>query len=689
METEKTVNSMSNTNGTGSDKERNLKSLKDEQQVRQRPGVIFGTNDVKGAFHSVEEIIANAVDEAREGFCNHIIVDVIRAAVRGEGDVIIIEDNGRGLPMDFNEEEGKYNWELALCTLYSSGKYDASQYGSSLGLNGLGLTATQYASAYMKVWSTYNGKTRYIEFSKGKPIGKMKVMDAIQEHSGTKIEFQVDKEVFPELEFKNLSADMFLIYLRRQAMLIAGLCIEFTHYELNASVKFLFEGGTKEYIDDMLETKMLKETAYFDDSATGTDSPQYPQEYTVNMTVAFNFTRGSEEDGSNIVGATELYHNGSFLFEGGTTATGFENGIVQAFTELGRDLGKIGKQEKFIYKDIGDILVCIGTTDAPGYRTWFKNQTKGAIMNPFIGASFRKFMYEKIRYWAEQNKDAAAKVLQEVVANKTAREEGAEVSKKIIRKLSSGIGFGSKPKGFRDCSTKIKSRRELYIVEGRSALGSVKLSCTPEFQAVMPLRGKIINCLKEKLTRVLKNDIIIDLFRVLQCGLEVESEYLPDLPKFDIEKLNWGKIIICTDADVDGMHIRCLVLTMFYVLAPSLLKAGKVYVAETPLFDISYGKEANFAYSDEERDKILKSYEDRGIPLKKVKVQRSKGLGENDPDMMYISTMNPETRKLIKIHYPESDEKVREYFNALLGDDLNTRRTLINEYFDSIDIQGE
>lgn len=663
--------------------ERNLSSLKDEQQVRQRPGVIFGTNDEVGAFHGAEEIIANSVDEAREGFGKHIIVDV------KSGNIIIVEDDGRGLPMGYNEEEGKYNWELALCTLYASGKYDASQYGSSLGLNGLGLTATQYASAYMKVWSTYDGKTHYMEFKKGRPVGEMKVLDAIREGTGTKIEFQLDPEVFPPLEKVNLKADTFMIYLRRQAMLLGGLKIDFKHHELSKPVTFYYENGAREYIDNVLETKMMKETAYFTGEAEGTDSAQYPEKYKVKMSVAFNFTRGNGEEETNVVGATELYHNGSYMFEGGTTEKGLENGMVLAFTDIARDLGKIGKQDKFVYRDISDILVCVGTTDAPGYRTWFKNQTKGAITNPFIGASYRNFIYDRIKFWAEHNKDVANKIVQEIVANKTAREEGAEVSKKIIRKLSSGVGFGSKPKGFRDCSTKIKEKRELYIVEGRSALGSVKLACNPKFQAVMGLRGKIINCLKERLTRVLKSDIIIDLFRVMQCGLEVKSEYLPDLPKFDIEKLNWGKIIICTDADVDGMHIRCLLLTMFYVLAPTLLKEGKVYIAETPLYDITYGKEANFAYDDSERDAILKSYEDRGIAASKLKIQRSKGLGENDPEMMSISTMQPETRRLIQVHYPENDEKVRAYFNSLLGDDLDTRRMLIDEYFDSIDVSAE
>lgn len=673
------------------DTSRNLSTLKDEQQVRQRPGVIFGTNDEKGAFQGADEVVANSIDEAREGYGSHIIVTVEKY------DIITVEDDGRGLPMDYNEKEGKYNWELALCTLYASGKYDSSMYGSSLGLNGLGLTATQYASSFMEVWSTYGGKTRYMSFTKGRPDGEMQILPPIKEGTGTKIKFQPDPEVFPALSHVHLSADMFLIHLRQQAMLIKGLCIELRHYELKSAVKFYFKNGAAEYIDSILDNKMLKETVEFSDTDEGTDDDfKYPEKYKVSMYVAFNFTRAAADDNNNedgqggvVVGAKEIYHNGSYLFEGGSTVSGFESGITQVFTDKAREIGKIQKTEKFIYKDIADILVCIAQTEAPGYRTWFKNQTKGAIGNPFIGFAFKKFIINKLSFWMEQNKDVAARIIQEVVNNKTAREEGAEVSKKVIKQLSAGSGFGSRVKGFKDCRTKIISKKEIYLVEGKSALGSVKLACDPEFQAVLALRGKPINCLKERITRVLSNDTIVEVFRILQCGLEVKSEFVKDLPKFDINKLNWGKIIICTDADVDGMHIRCLSLVMFYVLAPSLLKAGKVYIAETPLYDISYGKQAYFAYDDTEKEQILAKLEADGAVKSKIKIQRSKGLGENDVDMMSISTMNPDTRRLIQVQYPENDAQLIATLNALLGDDLSTRRLIIDEYFDSVDDLAE
>jgi len=652
---------------------RNMKRLKDEQQIRQRPAPTFGTNDEKGAFHSVEEIIANSIDEAREGFGKSIKVIV------EQGNTITVEDDGRGLPMDWNEAEQMYNWELALCTLYASGKYDSSQYGQSLGLNGLGLTATQYASSFMDVWSTYDGKTHYMHFEKGRPIGELQILKPIREGTGTKIRFQPDPEVFPALKRVPLSKEMFLPLLNSQAMLHDKLEILFTHYDFqNQTKRFYYEGGMAEFVDAVIEDKkMLSSAASFNDKDTGTDEPDniedYPP-YEVNMRIAFNFCRDSS--------LIQIYHNGSFMFEGGTTVDGFEYGITKAFTDVGRATGKLTRADKFLFKDIASMLICVASTDAPGNRTFFKNQTKGAINNPFIGKCFAQFVYNKVRYWLENNKASADKVLSEAIVNKKAREEGDAVSKKVISSLSKQVTFGNKPKDFKDCSSKNIFERELYIVEGRSALGSVKLSCDSKFQGVMPVRGKPINCLKEKITRVLNNDVIVELYRVFGCGMEVKSKYIDNLPEFDLDKLNWGKLIICTDADVDGMHIRCLLITMFYILSPTLLKAGKVYIAETPLYEMTYKKETRFAFDDKEKERILEEFKTLGAKESQIKIQRSKGLGENDPEMMSISTMKPETRRLVPVEYPENSSDLMTYFNALLGDDLETRRMLIDEYFD-------
>lgn len=665
--------------------QRNMSRLKDEEQVRKRPGIIFGTNDEMGAYNGINEIFANVFDEGREGFGKEMRVTI------EEGNIITVSDDGRGLPMHWNEDEQMYNWELALCTLYASGKYDESQYTKgATGLNGLGLTSTQYASEFMEVWSTYDNKTYYIGFKKGRPVTELKITNPIRQGTGTTIKFKPDPEVFPALKVKKIPAELFVMNLSRQAMLIKGFRIIFKHFELTEPIEMIYPNGASDYIDTLTDQTMLPKSIEFFDDATGMDDTEKDipgiKPYTVHMKVTFNFSKISDEE--DRVRMADIYHNASHMFEGGETVSGFEQGIVGAFTAYGRQVNRLGKNDKFLYKDISDILICVGTTEAPGYRTWFKNQTKGAINNVFIGKAFRQFIFDKFMYFFNNNSSTADKVLSQALLNKQAREEGAEVSRKVINKLSKDVKFGSKPKNFSDCKSKNILLRELWIVEGLSAKTAVKLACDPEFQAIMPVRGKIINCIKERLARVLNSEIIIDLFRVLGCGIEAKSEYIEDLPKFDLNKLKWGKIIICTDADIDGKHIICLVLTMFYVLAPSLLKAGKVFIAETPLFDIVYKGKTEFAYNEAERDSIISRLHTLGITDKQIKINRSKGLGENFSENMWNSTMNPATRRLIPVEYPENDKDLPMYFNTLLGDDIEMRRLLIEEYFDTVEALG-
>lgn len=650
---------------------RDMKRLKDEQQVRQRAGVIFGTNDEMGAAHGVEEVVANSVDEAREGFGKEI-----RMTFEEDG-TVDIEDDGRGLPMDWNEAEEMYNWELALCTLYASGKYDSSQYGNSTGLNGLGLTATQYASEFMDVWSTYGNKTRYMHFEKGRPIGQMKVGQPVKSGTGTRIRFKPDVEVFPALRTKKLPADYFINIMRKQAMLQDGLKFVMNHFELPKTLEICYNGGIVEFIDTITEKSIINKTAFYSSSEVGTDDAQTnPEKYKVDMKLAFTFSKESK--------FIEVYHNGSHLFEviGNHTMDALKKSFTNALSDYARYNSKIGRTDSFLFKDIEPMLVCIGSTSAPGNRTWFKNQTKGAINNPFIKEAFGNFVYSSVVNWLNNNKTEADKVIYEAIVNKQIREEYDKTVTKATRQLNRGISFGNKPEHFKDCESKNRNVREIYFVEGRSALSSVLTARDASFQAIFPLRGKPINCIKEKLTKVLSNDIIIDLFRICECGLEVKNEHIDNLPEFNINKLAWDKLIICTDADVDGMHIRCLMITLFYVLAPSLLKHGKIYIAETPLFEISWKDEIKFAYDENEKTKILADMKARGAKDSQIKIQRSKGLGENDPEMMAVSTMNPYTRRLTRVEYPADDSNVGHYFNALLGDDIETRRFMIDEYFD-------
>lgn len=659
---------------------RNLKSLKDEEQVRKRPQVVFGTNDLSGAYNGINEIFANSIDEAREGYGKALRIKI------EPNNVITVDDDGRGLPMDWNEKEEKYNWELALCTLYSSGKYDSSQYKSSLGLNGLGLTATQYASEFMEVWSTYDGKTYYMGFKKGRPVTELTVLEPVRDGTGTKIRFKLDSEVFPALRTKEIALETYLTNLCRQAMLISGFEITVTSYSLKEPIKICYKDGIAEYIDRITDRRMLSKSAEFFDKDRGTDDANIdPEPYDVVMRCAFNFNKPASTDDDKIE-FVEIYHNASLMSEGGVTVDGYEKAVTSAFTDYARSINKLNKNGRFLYRDVSSIIMCVATTDAPGYRTWPKNQTKYAITNPFIGKAFTQFIYNKLIFWFSKNQSQAEKIIQYAILNKTAREEGAEVSRKVINKLSKEVKFGSKPKNFRDCSSNITDKRELWITEGLSAQTSVKLACDPIFQAVMPIRGKIINCKKERITRILSSEIIIDLFRVFGCGMEIKTDKIEGLPKFDLSKLKWGKIIICADADVDGQHIICLVLTMIYTLAPSLIKEGKVYIAMTHLYEIQFevNKESKyvFAYNDEEKDTILDTLHSNGIKDNKIKILRSKGLGENDPQKMWESTMDPDRRRLIKVEYPEDDNELEMYFDILLGNEIEMRRVVIDEYFD-------
>lgn len=650
-----------------------ITSLKDEQQVRQKVSVIFGTNDEHGAAHGIYEIIANSIDEAREGYGKQV-----RVTIEKDG-IVEVSDDGRGVPMEWNEAEQKYNWELVFCTLYASGKYDSSNYTGSLGTNGLGATSMQYASEFMDVYSTRDGSTCYMHFEKGLPVGKLKKMKPIREGTGTTIRFKPDPEVFTGIKDKILPANYYIDLLRRQAMLHAGLEIILKHAELEKPISMCYSNGICEFIDTVCQKPILKNTVIFEDTVrTHNEDANNKEEFDFNERFAFNFSRESS--------MIEMYHDGSYLFEGGVTLDGLKRGMTGAFEAIAKETNKLPSSGRFIFKDIESILVLIGDSNAPGHQSFFKNQTKSALNNVSLGKEYAQFVYNSIRMWAKQDKAAVDKIVDEIIVNKTAREEAEKVSKKVVNSLSKSInGIGNKPKKFVDCKSNFIPEKEIWIVEGDSAAGSCKLARDASFQAIMPVRGKILNCLKEDLSRILSSDIIIDLMRVFGCGIEAQSKYIKDLPKFDLMKLNWGKVIICTDADIDGMQIRCLVLTMIYRLCPTLLKAGKVYIAETPLFEVNFKaggkKQTKFAYTEEEKVQILDELHNAGIKDSQIKISRSKGLGENDPDMMNISTMNPTTRRLIPVEYPDNDENVASIFEALLGNDIESRRFLIQEFF--------
>lgn len=640
-----------------------IKSLKGADRVRLRPGIIFGSADINGCTHSVFEIISNSLDEAKAGYGDTVDVKYFKDGT------VIVEDFGRGVPMDWNNGEQRYNWELVFNELYAGGKMFAdSNYDNSLGLNGLGCCATQYASEYMTVTSCRDGYKYTKYFKKGIPVGELQKVP-YDGPTGTKIEFKPDIEVFSEIivDANNLH-DM----CRRQALTNSGVHLKVT-YEGYETIDWYYENGAEEFLEQITGPEKMAKVQSYTGAMMCQNSIDSP-EFKFNMEMAFTFSR------QHVI--EEFYHNSSWLSDGGKTLEGFRKGAVKAFKKAIKDSNKFQKGDELInIKDIEDILCCVFISTCPGAFASFGNQTKKTILNASFEPCASRFAEETFTRWVVENKKESDRVLDEIVANKRIREKADNVRSSAIKKLSSNIdSFGNQPQKFVSCASKDKNERELYIVEGDSALGSCKLARNGQFQALMPVRGKITNCLKEDLVKVLNSDIILDLLQVMGCGIEVQGKNMKELPKFDIEKLNFGKLIICTDADLDGMQIRCLLLTFFYILTPTLLREGKVYIAETPLYEITCGKETRFAYDEKEKDAILKEFEG-----KKIKIQRSKGLGENDPEMMSVSTMKPETRRLIKVDYKGVESEIQFMFNALLGEDITSRRLLINEYASAFD----
>lgn len=660
--------------------ERNLSEYRNEDQIRKRPAPTFGTNDEYGAARAFDEIITNSVDEAEEGYGKLIRVEV------SADDSIIVADEGRGLPMHWNPNLKKYNWETALCTLYGSGKYDSKQYKRSAGLNGLGLTATQYASEFMDVISTYDDKRYIMHFKKGRPASKLVVEDAVGAKSGTVIRFKPDAEVFPALRTRKIPPMYFVNRMRELAMTTPGVRFMLKHYTSEVEFNFMYPDGPKNLLEELYQKPMVGNTVYTaSGTVVGTDDPEVDEDtYELTMKLAFGFDKE--------VKLIEVYHNHSHLTEpiDNPTLKAVKRAFTTAVTAVAVASGKMSKQEKFMFSDIEPNLLCVAETYCPGYRTAFKHQTKVAITNPFIEKSLEEFTCKTFIEWAAANKEKAEVVIAQALLNKQAREAAEAVSKKVIAQLSKPTtGLGNKIEKFTDCSSRVPEERELYIVEGDSAGGGCVEARDGNTQAILALRGKIINCAKESITKVLASDIIVRIWRVLQCGLDVQGSISEKLPKFDISKLNFGKIIISTDADVDGYHIRTLCLTAIYVLSPELLRQGKVYIVESPLYQISWGTGANesiFAYTDGDKDDIIGALVDKyNIKRNKITVQRFKGLGECSSEMLERSTMNAQTRRLIKVVYNEEDEEnARIMINSLLGDDIAARKEMLSQYFSEL-----
>ena len=654
-----------------------ISSLKGADRVRKRPGVIFGSDGLEGCEHAVFEILSNAIDEARGGHGK--LITVTRFLDRS----VQVEDMGRGCPVDWNEKEGRYNWELVFCELYAGGKYDnenSENYEFSLGLNGLGSCATQYASRYMDVTVWREGREYRLHFERGEIAGQLESTELTtnKKRTGTTIRWLPDLEVFTDIA---VPLEYYQDVMKRQAVVNAGVTFRLRNETAPGKFEtqeFLYENGIADYIRELAGEDSLTEPVFWEAERRGRDRADKP-EYKVKLSVALCF--------SNRVALCEHYHNSSFLEHGGSPEKATRSAMVSAIDKYLRDNNKYTRGEsKITFPDVQDCLILVSNNFST--QTSYENQTKKAITNKFIQEAMTEFLRSRMEIYFIENKEAAEKIAAQVLINKRSRETAERTRINQKKKLTEKIDIANRVQKFVDCRTKDVERREIYIVEGDSALGACKQSRDAEFQGLMPVRGKILNCLKADYPRIFKSDVITDLMKVLGCGVEVSGKAVKDLNQFDLSNLRWSKVVICTDGDVDGFQIRTLILTMLYRLCPTLIREGYVYIAETPLFEITCrekgGEKTWFAYSEREKADILKE-----LSGKKVNVQRSKGLGENDPEMMWMTTMNPETWRLIRV-LPEDAEETARVFDLLLGDNLSGRKDYIAEngcrYLDMIDV---
>ncbi|MBD5159533.1 MAG: DNA topoisomerase [Ruminococcus sp.] len=634
--------------------------LKGADKVRKRPAVIFGSDGLDGCEHSVFEVISNSIDEAREGYGKKIIVTHYR------NHDIEVEDFGRGCPVDFNNNEKRYNWELVYCELYAGGKYDdsAESYEFSLGLNGLGLCATQFSSEFMDVEVIRDGFKYNLHFEKGENIGGLRKEQCSKKPTGTKTRWRPDLEVFTDIA---VSDNYFCDILRRQAVVNPDILFVFRSENETGDFteqEFIYKNGITDYVSEITGDKAMTSLQHWSAEKRGRDRDDKP-EYKVKLDVAVTF--------SNKIKLTEYYHNSSFLEHGGSPEDAVKRAFVsQIDSFIKQNNGYQKNESKITYTDIEECLILVSSSFST--QTSYENQTKKAITNKFIREAMTDFLKHQLEIYFIENPDEAQKISEQVLINKRSRENAEKVRLNVKKKLTGSIDLSNMVDKFVDCRTKDVTRREIYIVEGDSALGSVKLARDAEFQAIIPVRGKILNCLKAEYTKIFKSEIITDLIKVLGCGVEVSTKANKDLSNFNLDNFRWSKIVICTDADVDGFQIRTLILTMLYRLTPTLIEKGYVYIAESPLFEINTKDKTYFAYTEQEKQRILKM-----IGNRKYTIQRSKGLGENEPDMMSLTTMNPDTRRLIKVTADDITESA-EVFEMLLGDDLQGRKQYISEY---------
>ncbi len=653
--------------------------LKGPDRVRKRPSVIFGADNIEGCKQGFFEILANSIDEANAGHGKEIRVTVYR------DHSMVVEDFGRGVPLGFNEKEQRFNWELVFCELFAGGKMDnntsEAAYKCSLGTNGLGACATQCASRFMHVKS-FDGKyVNYISFEKGNPTSELmrRELSPSERRTGTVIHWLPDLEVFTDIDIEK---EYYTDILRRQAAINYGVKFSLSYELEDGSFEeheyhYSAEDGLREYLCELCGGDSITEPVLWRSKTVGCDRGDR-EEYPLEAEYVFCFSKTAS--------VQEYYHNSSYLEHGGSPDKAVRAAFVYSIEKYLRNSNKFNKTEvkKITFNDVADSLVLVISSHSTVAS--YENQTKKAITNSFIADSMTEELKKRLDIYFVEHPAEAEKIAAQILLNKRTRESAEKSRIDIKKKLSSTMDVSYRVEKFVGCRSKDPTLRELYIVEGDSALTSCKLARNAEFQAIIPVRGKTLNCMKSDYKQIFDNEIIVDLLRVIGCGVELDTKTRrhADMSEFDFSALRWSKIIICTDADEDGFQIRTLLLTMFYRLLPTLIEKGKVFIAETPLYEITTAKDTFFAFDEVEKAAILKKLGDTRYTL-----QRSKGLGENDAKMMSLTTMAPATRRLIAVK-PSDAAATEEIFDILLGNNLSGRKAFIAEnahrYMKDIDV---
>ncbi|WP_315515040.1 DNA topoisomerase (ATP-hydrolyzing) subunit B [Leptotrichia wadei] len=644
------------------------------EAVRKRPGMYIGSTSSRGLHHLVWEIVDNSVDEALAGVCDKITVKIL------EGNIIEVTDNGRGIPVGMHKT-GKSTLEVVLTVLHAGGKFDNDNYKVSGGLHGVGVSVVNALSEWLEATVTRDGKVFRQTYRRGVPATPVEEIGTADENEhGTVIRFKADDEIFETTVYDYSVLES---RLKELAYLNKDLKIELVD-ERNAddikTEEFLFEGGIKDFLNEIIDDeKIIDDVIYMADKMqieeakevetvdeNGNTVKKHRSAKFVEVEIAMNYTTSQRENVYSFV-------NNINTHEGGTHVSGFRTALTRTINDVAKQMNLIkDKNGTFQGTDVREGLVCVISVKIP--EPQFEGQTKTKLGNSEVTGIVSNIVGGNLKFYLEDHPKAAEKIIEKMVMSKRAREAAKKARELVLRKNT--LEVGSLPGKLADCSSKDPAESEIFIVEGNSAGGSAKQGRDRRFQAILPLRGKILNVEKSGVHKALENAEIRAMITAFGAGFGDDM---------DIKKLRYHKIVIMTDADVDGAHIRTLMLTFFYRHLRELINEGYIYIAQPPLYKIQAGKAIRYAYSDDQLKQVTKVLEKDG---RKYTIQRYKGLGEMNPEQLWETTLDPEVRTLLKVSM-EDASYADKMFNILMGDKVEPRRKFIEDnanYVRNLDI---